>query len=186
MGWTWGAGRRPRVVEEPGTPPRRFYEDTLRLALEEVQRARETARVTLDGMRQRAALLAGTSSIAGALSVNPSAPLSWIPVGLFAIAALAGIAVFWPTSGLMSKSDAVLSSVANYEAPQVLYMFVKVVVVETRALRATIKRQAVLARIGLVALAFGVLASIAVTVVTPPAIEMEPSNGPSTPAAGPR
>lgn len=154
-----------RHVTVPGEPSKRYDEDVLGLVLSEVQRARQTVGTILDGMKQRAALLAGTSSIAGAISVDPNSGWSWMPVGLFAVAALAGLAVFWPTSGDTVKVDALLDRTANYEAPQVQFMFIRATTTETLALRQAVKRQALISRIGLSALGLGVLASIALALL---------------------
>lgn len=181
--------RRPTVASDrravivPGDAPRRYDEDALHLVLLEAQRVRASAVAASDGMRQRAALLAGTSSIAGALSIKSDQPLTWAVAALFAVATIAGVAVYWPATGWTVRPEELLPRAANYEAPQLMYMYIQATTKETLSIRRALRRSATIARVGLIALTLGVILAALVAIV--PIGGGEPLEQP-TPTAGPR
>ncbi|SFS07650.1 hypothetical protein SAMN04487846_2265 [Microbacterium sp. cf046] len=80
-----------------------------------------------------------------------------IPVALFAIAALAGIAVFWPTVGVAVNPTGVFDQLVDMERPQATYALARVINNETAAVRRTIALQKRFVLIGLTALAVGII-----------------------------
>lgn len=144
------------------TASARFREDTLDTALDELTRLRDIQTGRVSNMQNRAGVLTGASAVAAGL-VSAAADSPWwiLPIALFAIAAVIGTSVFFPSSGGAIQPNAVVELASGISPAQLKHAIATGIVTEYKEQEDANKRHAGWLRLGLVVLIFAI-ASISV------------------------
>lgn len=149
--------------EELVLPGRRYTTETLLLVHEEVVRGLEAQLQRVAHMQTRAGLLVGSSSVAAALVGSAANSLWWtVPIGLYLIAAVLGVAAVAPGTGSVVNPRKIAEAAGNLDPLNVRHEILKSTVREFEAYTTTLSRQRLWVTAGFIVfiIASGVLALV--------------------------